>query len=725
MNDNAIKAIAPPPDAAATYRPWGEAIIAVAAHYRLDCSEQALSEAATWASRDGATSGMDETLALLARQAGLAWRWAQADATALTPWRLPVVVQLTGGQVGVVTTRTDTGFTVQWSGDAGLPSAMDAGELSRELGRVAVLRPLESAPDARVDDYVKPVEPGWLRHLVFTDVRPYWHVILASFVTNLMAMAGILFSMQVYDRVIPAQSYPTLYVLFGGVMIATALGFVMRHARMRITDALGKRADLRISDRVFGHALRVRNSARPRATGTFISQLRDLEQVREMLTSSTVGAVADLPFFVFFCLVFWVIGGPLVWIPLGALVLIVLPGLLLQPRLRMLAQASMRESALRNAMLVEAVQGIEDIKQLQAEPHFQNLWNRYNRVNADSGLRLRDLVGSLANWMQTVQATVFVVVVLFGAPMVMNGDITTGVLVAASILSTRMLAPLSGLVQVVFRWQQAKVAKAGLDNLMALPVDAPAYAQRIHLSLVQGDYDIKQAAFSYDGKTPALQVAALRIRAGERIAVLGRNGAGKSSLLQVLSGMMEPVAGTVLLSGVNLGQIDPADVRRDVGLVSQNARLFYGTLRENLCLGAPMASDAEIIEALKASGGWTFVQHMAQGLDYPVQEGGLGLSGGQRQSLLLARMLLRRPRVLLLDEPTASLDDDTERAVIHTLSEVEAGTTLVIATHRRAVLALVTRIIVVDGGRVVLDGPRDDILAKLTAKPAPANGSQA
>lgn len=685
---------------------WHAAILRVAAHYGLGTSPQQLRLDADWA-------GDRLRLLDLARRAGLLVQQVSADTAAITTLRLPMVAEFRDGSVGVIEALRSDGFQIAFAGDEGLPQWIDRAEMGRALLRLYVMRPASGQSDGRVDDYIAPYRPDWLRRILLADLRPYGSIMLASLVTNVLALAGIIFSMQVYDRVVPAQSMPTLYVLFGGVMLATVFGYVMRVARIRVTEATGKAADLRISDKVFGHALRVKGSARPRATGTFISQIRELEQIRDMMTSTTVAAVADVPFFLLFCALFFYIAPTLVWIPIAATVLLILPGILAQRRLRRLTEANMRESALRSAMLVEAVQGLDDIKSMQAEARFQNQWNHYNEVTAGSGLRLRSLTNALATWSQTMQNAVFAFVVFFGAPLVMAGDMSTGVLVAASMLSSRMIAPLTSVTQIINRWQQAKVARQGIDKLLELPVDSPETERRIHRPSLSGAFRLQNAVFGHDRDRPVLKVSALSIAPGERVAILGRNGTGKSTLLTALSGLLEPLSGQVRLDDVTLGLIDPADVRRDIGHLSQQARLFHGTLRENLKLGAPRAQDEEILAVLSDLQLADFVQRLPEGLDHMMQEGGFGLSGGQRQGLLLARLLLRRPRMLLLDEPTAALDDATEAAVIHTLSQLSPDVGVIVATHRPAMLRIVDRIIVLNGGGIAMDGPKDKVLADL------------
>ncbi len=530
--------------------------------------------------------------------------------------------------------------------------------------------------------------------------------------TNCLGLAGVLFSMQVYDRVVPAQSMPTLYILFLGVILATGFDFVLRRLRVSITDILGKRADLRLSDRVFGHALRVRNRARPTSTGTFIAQLRDLDQVRDMLTSTTVAAIADLPFFILFLIILAFIGGSLALVPVVALVALLLPSLLAQRRLRAHATESMRETSLRNALLVEAVQGIEDIKTLQAEERFQRQWNHCNAVAGEAQLRLRGLTASLSTWAQSVQNAVYATVIFVGAPMVIGGDITTGALVATSMLASRMMAPMGQVSHLLGRYQHAKVAAQSLDQIMALPVDNPDAEHRIPLPSVSGRFTLRSAVFGYadPNAPPALTVPRLEIAAGEKVALLDRNGAGKSTLLQGLSGMLQPLGGEILLDDLTLHQIDPADVRRDVALLTQNSRLFHGTLRENLTMGAPMAGHDEIVRALDMVGAIDFVRRLRDGLEHVVLEGGLGLSGGQQQALLLARLLIRQPQVMLLDEPTAAMDETSERQFIDRFRDWSRDRTVVVATHRMRVLDLVDRIIIIDNGQILLDQSKDAAL---------------
>lgn len=690
---------------------WVAAFRVVADYYGLPMSSQA----ATLSGRWDLAQDEQQRLRNLGRTLGLNVRIGDVRTADLASARrrLPLVLELNDGQILVIRAlEGEDGARCVLVGDGGLETTLPLADLQAGLRRIVILRPARQAPDPRVDDYIAPFDKHWLRKIVLRDLRPYGHVMLASLVANTLALSSILFSMQVYDRVVPSGHLPTLYVLFSGVLLAMTLDFILGRARTTIIDRLGKQADIRLSDHVFGHALRLKNRALPKSTGSFIAQLRELEHVREMLTSTTVGAMVDIPFVLIFLVVFAFLGGNLIWVPITAIVLIVLPGLLAQRKLRACAQEATREAALRNALLVEGVQGLEDIKLLQAEERFQRLWVHYNAVTAQASLKLRSITSTLSAWTAKVQGGVYATTIFVGAPLVINGDITTGTLVAMSLLGSRMLAPMSRVSQIMTRYQQARVGVASLNNIMKLPVDHPEKESRIHRPLLKGNYQFNSAAFRYgDANSPiAFRVEKLQIRQGEKIAVLGRNGAGKSTLLMALSGLLEPDEGQLLLDDVALAHIDPADVRRDVGMLTQNSRLFHGTVRDNILLGAPQASEQDVLEALALVGADAFVQRLPKGLDHVIFEGGTGLSGGQKQALLLARLIVRNPSIVLLDEPTAAMDEATERDFLQKFGRWCEGRTLVVATHRTRVLDLVDRLLVVDGNTVVRDGPRSQIL---------------
>lgn len=485
-----------------------------------------------------------------------------------------------------------------------------------------------------------------------------------------------------------------------------------------MADHIGKKADFAISSRFYARALDVRNDARPRSTGAFIAQLRDIEQLRELLTSTTIATLIDLPFVILFLALFAVLAGPLIFIVLAALVLIVVPGLLLQYPLSRLAREGMRESALRSAILVESVERIEEIKALQAESRFQAFWERLTLTGVGVGIAQRGWTALYVNWTQTLQQLSYTAVLVGGAFSVLAGDMTMGALIACSILTNRAIVLFMPMGQVFARWQSAKVAIGSLNDLISKPVDHDPEQGLVRRTTLRGDYRFDGVRYAYVPEgVAALQISGLTIRPGERVALLGRIGAGKSTLLRLLSGMALPNEGKLLLDGTDISLINPSDVRREVGYLNQSAQLFLGTVRENLLMGAPNATDEEILEVLAITGGLPLVQSQSHGLDLMLQEGGIGLSGGQRQTLLLARTLLRRSNVLLLDEPSAPMDEATERMFVAQLRRWAGARTLIVATNRAGLLDLADRIIVIDAGRIAMDGPKTEIIANLSAPP--------
>ncbi|MDN6089143.1 MAG: ATP-binding cassette domain-containing protein, partial [Enterobacterales bacterium] len=427
-----------------------------------------------------------------------------------------------------------------------------------------------------------------------------------------------------------------------------------------------------------------------------------------------VGAAMDMPFVLLFLVIMAMVGGPLVAIPLIAIPLIVIPGILIQWPLAKLAKEGMRESAIRNAVLVESIEGVEDIKALQAEPYFQRQWEQTHHVSAAIGMKQRVWGARLSGWASTVQQVTYAGMLVLGTYLVLAGDITTGTMVACSLLSSRTIAPLMQLTMVFSRWQHAKSAMTGLNDLLKKPLDRDPEHKMAHCPALAGHYQLDNVQYSYDIEKgeQALYIPELEIKPGERVALIGKVGAGKSTLLKLLSGQAEASKGKLIIDGVDMAHIDPVDVRRQIGLLSQDSRLFFGTLRQNLMLGHPHATDQELIQALRISGALSMVQKDAASLDRMINEGGRGLSGGQRQMVMLSRMIVRNPQVVLLDEPTASMDEQLESYVIRQLQSWMAGRTLILVTHRPALLSLVDRIIVMDGGKVVADGSRDEILGQ-------------
>lgn len=692
---------------------WLQALLLAARHYRLPVSEENVRVNFTYSSGTGHRTELQR----LARNTGLVLEWVPLTREMLNPWYLPFIVALPDGQVMYAESISGDGrvqVILPGGGEHKNHIAMDDLLKLTQGGEVILTRPERNVPDARVDDYIRPFKKNWFWDIVLRDRKYFTSVLIAALLANILALSSILFSMQVYDRVIPGKSIPTLLVLFTGVLIAAGFEFTMRIMRVRLIDLIGKRADLKITDTVFGHALRIRMKERMRSTGTFVSQLRELENVRETITSTTVTAASDLPFFFLFLVILWLIAGPLALIPLAALFMMILPGLLLQPKLAVLANEALRESTLRNASLIEAVQCAEDIKFHRAEPRFQQEWNYLNEKVGDTSLKVRFITQGLMTWSQTVQTLVFAVTVLCGAFLVMEGGITTGALLGASILSSRMMAPMAQISGLLARWQSTKVSLKSLNELMEKPVDAQYGTRLVHKPSLTGHYEFENAEVTYDLQaSPVLAIRSLTIRPGEKIAILGRNGSGKSTLLYALSGLLDPVAGQIRLDGINLAAIDPYDVRRDIGYLGANSRLLHGTLRDNMTLGVPKADDAEIIRALQIAGVADLVSSSPQGLSRVLWEGGIGLSGGQRQAVLLARTILTNPNIVLLDEPTSALDEIAEQKLIAGLKTWSQDKTLIVTTHRTSVLQLADRIIVMNNGRIALDGARDEVLKNL------------
>ncbi|SEM84540.1 ATP-binding cassette, subfamily C, LapB [Loktanella fryxellensis] len=662
---------------------------------------------------DATNAGLPaETLVAALNDAGL--KAAARTALPPTPDCWPAVARLTNDTLVLVLSQTDDAVVLYD------PNAADRREevplaafLEHFTGRIihAVV------PAAELNRrHAVPVKAGHWFWAEFGNFRRIiGEVALGSLVANMLAVAVALFSLHVYDRVIPNQSIATLWVLTIGAGIALVLEACLRIARARLMDSAGRRIELRLQDMLMGKLLGMRagGTSAMSPTSTF-SAFREFSAVREFFTASTVGSLTDLPFIFLFLALVWSIGGPVVWVLIAGGVLMVLPSLLAQKRMMKLTLAAQGASTRSTRLLQEAVFEADTIKSQRGEDRFARLWSELTGLSAISTSEQRRLSTSLTYWAQGVQQATYVSAVVLGTYLVFAGEFTVGTIIAVGILTSRTLGPLNGLSGLIARWANTRVALDELDKIVNAPQDHDADRTYLRRDRITGRFDLREMAYTYDAEgARALDIPALTILPGQHVAVLGANGSGKSTLLKVLSGLHQPTSGRVLIDGVDMGQVLARDLRRGIGYLGQEVKLFAGTLRDNLNMTQLERDDHRLLAALDFGGLGEFVRSHPKGLDLAIRDGGAGLSVGQRQSIGWARLWLQNPQVCLLDEPTSALDTTLEKALVARLHDWLAGRTAIIATHRMALLQLTDRTMVLHNGRLAVDGPRDDVLAHM------------
>ena len=602
----------------------------------------------------------------------------------------------------------------------GLEQQLSHDELvSLYLGYCWFIKPKVTA-DNRSDLPEYHLPKSWFWKVIWRFKGYYYQVILATFIINFLALVSSLYVMNVYDRVIPNQAYETLWVLSIGVMLAILFEFLAKMIRGHLTDIAGKKADLIISAAIFRRIMALRLADRPASAGSYANNLREFESVREFMTSASLLVLVDLPFLLLFITVIFIVGGKLAIVPAIIIPIVIIVGFIVQRPLSRYINESMKESSQRQGLAVEALEGIETLKTNNATGWAQQRWDTYTAKTSASSIKVKDTANFMINFSVAMQQLNTVFLVLFGTYLIHNENtaerITMGALIAAVILSGRALSPLAQVAGLATRFQQAKLALEGLNNIIERPIERVPERKYISPSNIQGNITFENTCFQYqeDGK-PAVSNLNLQIRAGEKIGILGRIGSGKSTMLKLASGLYDGSTGNVMLDNIDMRQIDPNFLRSQILLLSQSPRLFLGTLRENMDLARSdgYSSDQELLEALQRFGLDKIIRSHPKGLDMPLGEDGLGLSGGQKQIIALARMTLRNPRIVLLDEPTTGLDQATERMSLQAISQWAQDKTLLVVTHRPQVLQIVNRIIVMDEGKVVMDGPRDLVLQRL------------
>ncbi|MBK4738453.1 type I secretion system permease/ATPase [Noviherbaspirillum pedocola] len=645
-----------------------------------------------------------QLLVRAAQRAGLVSCLVEQDFEALTSEQLPALLLLRDGTACVLGgIQDDSAQLLAPAGTVELASLR-----LRYAGELILATPREGAAAVRPD--------RWLLRIL-TPLWPlYAEVLAASLMVNLFAVCMPLFTMNVYDRVVPNAAGSTLWALSAGMAMVLLFDVAMRALRGRAIEAAGRQLDMQVSCRIFERLLTLSLAARPASAGAFGSRLQEFECVREFLTAATISALVDLPFVVVYLAAMFWIGGGLGWLAVTAIVVIVIAGFALQaPMAASLADAA-RVAARRQALLLDTLGGLETIRAANAEGRLQRRWERLVAEAGDWACHARALAGGVQQVSQCMQQLAYLLVVIAGVTQVLDEKQTIGGVIACSILAGRALAPWSQVASLLTRYHQARAALATVRRLLEMPVERSGAPAGLERSQLRGEIEFRDVHFSYPGQHgEALAGVSFRIAAGERVGVIGCVDSGKTTLEKLIVAFYAPQRGTVAIDGINARQIDPAALRRAIGHVPQDVLLFAGSIRDNIALGAPEADDAAVLRAAELGGVTDFVDRWSDGYAREVGERGAQLSGGQRQAIAIARAELFTPPILLMDEPSSAMDAISEARFRERLAARLGKRTLILVSHRTSLLALVDRVLVLDGGRLVADGPRDRVLAALAA----------
>ena len=654
-----------------------------------------------------------------AARAGMATRLQRLALDKIDAAALPAILVLAGNQACVLLGRDDQGHARVLLPETGQGAVTltPADLAARYAGVTLFVRP-HFRFDSRAPAVRETRRGHWFWSAIGAQRFVYRDVLAAAALVNLFALAFPIFSMNVYDRVVPNHAIETLWAMAIGIVLVLCADLWLRSLRSRFVDEASARIDVALSATLLERVLGLKMAHRPESVGAFASQLRGFEQVRDFIAAGTVTALIDLPFtLVFIAVMVWL--SPWLAIPVVVVfALIVVIGWVLQHRLHQLSETTWQASAQRNATLIESLSGLETIKTQGAEGTIQARWERNNLFLARMNVRMRALSSSAMYGTAWLTQGVSVAVIVIGVYLINERQLTMGALIAASMLAGRALAPAGQVVGLLMQYQGARTALESLDKLMAQPVERPGAAEGaapfIQRRELKGEIELRGVRFAYPNRDDAaLDGVSFRVTPGERVALIGRVGSGKSTIQRLVLGLYEPTAGEVLLDGVDVRQLDPADVRRNIAYVSQDVLLFHGSLRDNIAFGLPFADDAAIVAAADVAGLLEFVNRHPRGFDMPVGERGESLSGGQRQAVGIARAVLHNAPLLLLDEPSSAMDFSTEAHVTQRLAAFAQGKTVLLVTHRTSLLGLVDRVIVIDNGRVVADGPRERIMQAL------------
>lgn len=638
----------------------------------------------------------------------------KAGVSGLSQSVLPAVAILKGGQAVVITARPATGSVKLY--DPVKQQVVDIREADLEklyAGYAILIHPEASFTDPGAAHY-EDTDRSWFWPLVRDNYSIYSRVIMASLLINLFGLVSPLFIMNVYDRVIPNGVMETGWVLAIGALTVFVFDFIMRTLRGYFIDLAGRRIDVVATRRIYDQVLNMKLSGKPGSSGAFANMLREFDSVRDFITSATMTTLVDLPFSIFFLFVIFMLAGPVALMLFFLIMIVVGIGMALQWKLKALVARSTHAAEAKHGLLVETIGALESIKAIGADGRLRARYGAHVGEAAEHATESRFVSAIGVNVATFLQQASTVIIVLMGMYMVRDGDITMGALIASVMLGGRAIAPIGQVANLLTRYHQSQGSLRTLNNIMAKPVERPAHKQFLHRPHFEGKLAFDRVAFTYPGTDrKVLDNVSFTINPGEKVGVIGRVGSGKSTIARLMLGLYEPQDGAILADDTDYRQIDPADLRRNIAYIAQDVVLFRGTIRENITIAKPQATEAEILEAAKASGVHEFISRHPMGYDAPVGERGDGLSGGQRQAIALARAMLMKPQIFVCDEPTNAMDSFAEEAFTNHIRNQIANKTFVLITHRQNLLTLVDRLVLVDQGKILLDGPRDRVLQAL------------
>ncbi|GAB6040857.1 type I secretion system permease/ATPase [Endothiovibrio diazotrophicus] len=649
-----------------------------------------------------------------AERAGIEAEWVETPLEKLHPVDLPAILLLDQGEAAVLLSVDDGEATLHRPGQG--DQAHPITQLSNSYaGRALRARPAYEF-DERSAEHKEKRTGHWLWRVLVRSWPLYVEVVVASLLVNLFTLATPYFIMNVYDRVVPNHAVETLWVLASGLALVFLFDVLIRTLRVHFIDSAGKRADVILGAKLFAHILHTPLKGQPRSVGAFANHFHEFEALRDFVTSATLTTLIDLPFVLLFLAVIGWVAGPVALVPAVAAPLVILGGLALQPPLRRLVERGYRGAADRHAVLIESLGALPTIKALGAEGQVQARWEAVSAELARTGLRTRFVQAVALHFALLSQQFAVLGVVLYGVYRITAGEMSVGALIACTLLTGRALGPLGQVAGLLTRYHQSVASLHALDRIFAQPTERPEGTRPLHRPKLAGGVEFREVRFSYPEQPMAtLDGVSFTIRPGERVGIVGPLGCGKSTVLRLIQGLYHADQGAVLIDGVDLRQLDPAELRRNIGAVPQEVELMAGSVRDNIRFGTPWADDEAVLAAAETAGVSAFVNEHPAGFALEVGEGGRLLSGGQRQAVAVARAVLRDPPLLLLDEPTSSMDSAAEERLKRRLAESTWGKTVLLVSHRASVLSLVERLIVIDHGRVTADGPKEQVLRKLSA----------